>query len=78
MQAYLDEGWRVEILPWVVGILGLQALDSDTILSCPDFLEIPRHHWRRITGESAKDSESVKALCSSLNETSVYRAASSL
>ena len=23
LQVYLDEGWQVEILPWVVGVRGL-------------------------------------------------------
>ena len=40
LQAYLDEGWQVEIFPWVVGVRGL--LDDATIKCCLEFLEIPR------------------------------------
>ncbi len=60
LQVYLDEVWQVEILPWVVGVRGL--LDSDTIKSCLEFLEIPRQRWRRITEDASR--ESVKAFYS--------------
>ena len=55
LQTYLDEGWQVEILPWVVGVRGL--LDGDTIRCCLEFLEIPRQCWKRIIEDTAKDSE---------------------
>ena len=51
LQVYLDEGWQVEIFPWVVGVRGL--LDSDTIKSSLEFLEIHWQHWRRITEDAA-------------------------
>ena len=57
LQVYLDEEWRVEILPWVVGVRGL--LDSDTIKSCLEFLEIPRKRWRPITENAARESVKV-------------------
>ena len=60
LQMYLDEGWRVEIFSWVVSVRGL--LDSDTIESCLEFLEILWHRWRWITEDTA--SESVKAFYS--------------
>ena len=40
LKVYLDEGWQVEILPWVVGVCGL--LDSETITCCLEFLGIQR------------------------------------
>ena len=57
LQAYLNEGWQVEIFPWVVGIRGL--LDSAAIQCCLEFLEIPRKCWLLIIEDTAK--ESVKA-----------------
>ena len=60
LQAYLDEGWQVEIFPWVVGVRGL--LDDGTIKCCLEFLEIPRQRWQQIIADTAK--ESVKAFYS--------------
>jgi hypothetical protein len=54
LQVYLDEWWRVEILPWVVGVSGL--LDNDTIKSCLEVLEIQRQCWRGITEDTARES----------------------
>ena len=54
LQAYLDEGWQVEILPWVVGVRGL--LDDETIKCCLRFLEIPRQCWQQIVADTAKES----------------------
>ena len=51
LQAYLDEGWQVEIFPWVVGIRGL--LNSATIKSCLEFLTVPRQRWERIIEDVA-------------------------
>ena len=56
LQAYLDEGWQVEIFPWVIGVCGL--LDSAAIKNCLAFLEKQRKCWRRIIEET---DESVKA-----------------
>ena len=62
LQAYLDEGWQVEIFPWVVrvGVSGL--LDNATIKYCLEFLETLRQCWQRIIADTAK--ESVKAFYS--------------
>ena len=57
LQAYPDDGWQVELFPWVVGVRGL--LDSAAIQCCLEFLELPRKCWRRIIEDTAK--ESVKA-----------------
>ncbi len=57
LQVYLDEGWQVEIFPWVVGVCGL--LDSDAIKCCLEFLELPRKCWNLIIKDTAR--ESVKA-----------------
>ena len=57
LQAYLDDGWQVEIFPWVVGVRGL--VNQDAIQCCLEFLNIPRKSWRRIIEDTAK--ESVKA-----------------
>jgi len=40
LQAYLDDGWQVEIFPWVVGVRGL--VNQDAIQCCLEFLNIPR------------------------------------
>ncbi len=39
LKVYLDEGWQVEIFPWVVSIRGL--LNSAAIKSCLEFLAVP-------------------------------------
>jgi hypothetical protein len=57
LQAYLDDGWQVEIFPWVVGVRGL--VNQDAIQCCLEFLDMPRKSWRRIIEDTAK--ESVKA-----------------
>ena len=40
LRAYLDEGWKVEILPLLVGLCGL--LDSETNQCYLEFLNITR------------------------------------
>ncbi len=60
MHVYLDEGWQVEIFPWVVGILCL--LNSAVIKSCLEFLAVQLQHWEQIIEDVAK--ESVKAFYS--------------
>jgi hypothetical protein len=60
LQAYRDEGWQVEIFPWVIGVRGL--LDSETIKCCLEFLTLPRQSWKQIIENAAK--ESVKAFYS--------------
>jgi hypothetical protein len=60
LKVYLEEGWQVEIFPWVVGIRGL--LNSAAIKSCLEFLAVPRQRWERIIEDVAK--ESVKAFYS--------------
>ena len=57
LQAYIDDGWQVEIFPWVVGVRGL--VNQDAIQCCLEFLDMPRKSWRRIIEDTAK--ESVKA-----------------
>ncbi len=58
LQAYLDDGWQVEIFPWVVGVHGL--VNRDAIQCCLELFDMPRKSWRRIIEDTAK--ESVKAL----------------
>jgi hypothetical protein len=50
LKVYLDEGWQVEIFPWVVIICGF--LNSAAIKSCLQFLAVPRQRWERIIGVS--------------------------
>ena len=57
MQAYLDEGWQVEIFPWVVGVRGL--VNSPATKRCLEFLEMQRKSWRRIIEDTAKDWQGV-------------------
>ncbi len=54
LQAYLDDGWQVEIFPWVVGVCGL--VNRDAIKCCLEFLDMPRQSWQRITEDTAKES----------------------
>jgi hypothetical protein len=54
LQAYLDEGWQVEIFPWVVGVCGL--VDSVAIKCCLEFLDMPLKSWRRIIEDTGKES----------------------
>ena len=46
LQDYVDEGWQVAILPWVVGVLGLV---KETLLKeALEFLAIPTTAWKSI------------------------------
>ncbi len=60
LKVYLDEGWQVEIFPWVVGISGL--LNSAAIKSCLEFLTVQQQRWEQIIEDVAK--KSVKAFYS--------------
>jgi hypothetical protein len=54
LQAYLDEGWQVEIFPWVVCICSL--VSSAVIKSCLEFLAILQQRWEWIIEDVAKES----------------------
>jgi hypothetical protein len=54
LQAYREEGWQVEIFPWVIGVRGL--LDRESIKCCLEFLELPLQSWRKIIEDAAKAS----------------------
>jgi len=41
---YIDQGWLVQVFPWVVGIRGL--IDPRLINALLQFLNIPKKHWR--------------------------------
>ena len=42
-QVNIDSGWKVEILPWVVGARGMVRVDL--LIPGPEFLEIPKQKW---------------------------------
>ncbi len=51
---YLEEGWHVDILPWVVGVSGL--LDSTSTTKVLDFLSLQQQSWDKITEDVAMES----------------------
>ena len=43
LQPYIDSGWKVEILPWMVGARGI--FRTELLTSELKFLEIPKQKW---------------------------------
>ena len=43
LKVHVDSGWKVEILPWVVGARGMVSVDLLT--PALEFLEIPKQKW---------------------------------
>ncbi len=52
------DGWTIEILPWVIGILGLA--DTMHLKTALSFLDIPKKEWKAIVEDSVLAS--VRAL----------------
>ena len=46
LQAYVDSGWKVEILQWMVGALGM--VRTELLTPVLEFLEIPKQKWTGI------------------------------
>ena len=46
LQAYVDSGWKVEILQWMVGALGM--VRTELLTPALEFLEIPKQIWTGI------------------------------
>ena len=60
LRSYLESGWQVLILPWVVGVRGM--VDAKSVLEILDFLRVSRQRRAKIV--EAVIIESVKALYS--------------
>ena len=60
LRSYLESGWQVLILPWVVGVRGM--VDVNSVSKILDFLQIPQRRRAKIVEDVA--IESVKALYS--------------
>jgi hypothetical protein len=60
LRSYLESGWQVLILPWVVGVRGM--VDAKSVLEILDFLRVSRQRRAKIV--EAVTIESVKALYS--------------
>ena len=58
LQHYISTGWRIEILPWVVGIRGFAKVKH--LQAALHFLNIPRRKWSAIIEDSVLTS--VRAL----------------
>ena len=58
LKYYLDSGWAVQILPWVVGARGL--IQECNLYKALEFLEVPKGNWRSITDGTV--SASISAL----------------
>ena len=43
LQDYVDSGWTVRVLPWVVGARGM--IRRDQLTESLEFLEIPKQKW---------------------------------
>ena len=46
LRTHIDDGWNVQILPWVVGARGL--IQRNSLCSALEFLEVPRYGWQEI------------------------------
>ena len=60
MLAYVAEGWQVQILPFVVGVLGM--LDAKSVSEVLNFLQVRRDQRTRFVEDGT--TESVKAFYS--------------
>ena len=60
LRSYLENGWQVQILPWVVGVRG--KVDAKSVRDILNFLRVSRKHRAKIVEDVA--IESVKALYS--------------
>ena len=58
LQHYSSSGWRIEVLPWVIGIRGLA--DPKHLHDALSFLDIPKQEWANIIEDSVLAS--VRAL----------------
>jgi hypothetical protein len=56
--SYVERGWQVQILPWVVGVSGM--VDEKSVSEILEFLHVSRDWRAKIAEELA--TESVKAL----------------
>jgi hypothetical protein len=54
LQHYVSTGWRIEILPWVVGIRGFAKVKH--LQAALHFLNIPRRKWSAIIADSVLTS----------------------
>ena len=54
LQAYVDSGWKVEILPWMVGVRGM--VRTELLTPALEFLEIPKQQWTGIMKATVRTS----------------------
>ena len=54
LQDYVDEGWQVAILPWVVGVRGL--VKETHLNEALEFLAMPSTAWKSILEASVRTS----------------------
>jgi hypothetical protein len=60
LRSYLESGWQVLILPWVVGVRGI--VEAQSVLEILDFLRVSRQQRAKLAEDVT--IESVKALYS--------------
>jgi hypothetical protein len=60
LRSYLESGWQVLILPWVLGVRGM--VDAKSVFEILDFLRVSKKRYAKIVEDVA--IESVKALYS--------------
>ena len=58
LRSYIDRGWQMRILPWIVGVRGM--IDAKSVSDILDFLQVARD--RRVQIAEYVAIESVKAL----------------
>ena len=54
LQDYVNSGWTVDILPWVVGARGI--VGRDRLAPALDFLDIPKQKWTGIIESTVRAS----------------------
>ena len=60
LQYYIQAGWTIEILPWVVGIRRLA--NTKHLHAALAFLDIPRQKWKDVIDSEDSVLASVRAL----------------
>ena len=62
LKVYVDSGWKVEILLWVVGARNMVRVDLPVLTPALEFLEIPKKKWTSIKDSEATGRASVEEL----------------
>ena len=60
LSSYMESGWTVQVLPWVVGACGL--IQTRNMCNALEFLEVPHGKWQSIIDSTVEASIAALAL----------------